>query len=148
MNETSTKQSASRLIVGVSYVFPNDVASESRSGDKVTITLNAGKAWNPIYFTPGSAKLLCSSSRQFEGNRIVNQFEMGMPGGGGAFDKDVQRICNRHIILALLYSDGETLIAGGKKRKLRLEYKSSSEVVSSYVVSFDYTVSEPFKVLN
>lgn len=148
MNEISTKQGSNRFITGVSYVFPDNIDSEQHFNDKVWITLKAGIEWNTIYFTPGTAKLNCSSTNQFEGKIIINQFEMSLPGGGGDFGKDVRRICNRSIVLAITFSDGEILVAGGQKKKLRLEYKAVNESVSSYVLSFDYSVSEPFRILD
>jgi hypothetical protein len=148
MNEISNKQSASTFITGLSYIFPDEIASEVRSGNKVWLTMNDGKALIPIYFTPGTAKLTCTSNTQFEGKRIVNQFEVSLPGSGADFEKELKRICAKSIVLSITFSDGKVLLAGGKYKKLRLEYKSTSDVVSGYLLSFDYTVSEPFRILD
>ena len=52
------KQHANDPIVGIEYVFPGDIDSETRIGsNKISVTLVSGKVWHPVYFTPGSALL-------------------------------------------------------------------------------------------
>jgi uncharacterized protein (TIGR02145 family) len=145
MNEILSKQEANRYIVGVSYVFPQDILSESESSRTVVITLKSGKVWNTIYFTPGTAKLVSTGTVEFAGEKITSQFDMDLPGGGASFGSDIARICHRPIILRFDHSNGEIFIAGGRNRKLRLSMKRSTDVKSGYVLSFEYESRCEFK---
>lgn len=148
MNEISSKQSASQFIIGVKFVFSTDVERESHSGTAVTVVLKTGKAWTPIYFTPGKANFSSDSETTFQGKLITSKLTIDVPGSNGPMDVDIARICDRPIVVAIEFSNGGMLIAGGKERKLRFSSKRSTNVVSGYVLSFEYKTTAQLELLN
>jgi hypothetical protein len=146
MADISSKQVPSRYIVEVWYAFPEAISKEVDYGSLwVGISLNE---WTQIYFTPGTAKLESTSKTDFTGKLINNKFEMNVPGSANAFDGEIFDLTGRAIVLRIVYSDGNSLIAGGKEKKLRLEYKKDINTVSGHILTFDYDSRTAFKLLD
>jgi hypothetical protein len=137
------KQDSRRFITGVKYVLPENISSET-IGNDVVCTLNPGIEWKSIYFTPGTADLNDSSSKDGMGIKYSYNFQMDVPGGGKDLNKELDSICSRPIVLLIEYSDGESLYCGGKNRKLRLQRNRKMGSVSESQVSFEYWYREPF----
>jgi len=146
--QISEKQQGNDAIVGCAYVFPGEIASETRVSDaKIAITLEPGKAWKPIYFTPGSAALTTEESVAFSGRITVNKFEMKIPGGSADLIAELNGICGRPIVLKLTFESGNVLICGGKTRKLRLVTSTKLNNQNGSEVSFEYKCKMGFKWL-
>lgn len=102
------KVSAVDYIDSCAYLWPDEIASESRLSDvKVQLTLVSGKAWKPIYFTPGSAKLNIAEKVEFQGRSFESKFEMLIPGDTLTNKADLNLLCGRPIIIALGYLYGK-----------------------------------------
>jgi hypothetical protein len=139
MNEISNKQTANIFIIGLSYVFPGDIDTESMGASRVSVSLAAGKSWIPLYFTPGSAKLLITENNSFEGNSFTTDLECSLPGSNEDFDKSVRAICEKPIVLQIILSNSDVLMLGGKKKKVRIKLKQSIDIKAGYQLLVSYT---------
>ena len=142
----SERQPGIDAIVGVDYLFAREVDTETKIGlTKVTLTPVSGKAWKPIYITPGSAALTSEQKDEFEGKIIENKFEMKVPGASADLLEDLMLICGRAIVLKLTYESGAALICGGKEKFLKLVYSGTHGTNLGYVLQFDYKSRDAFK---
>jgi len=140
------KQRSIDAIVGCDYVFPGDVSLETLVGiNKIAVTLVAGKSWNPLYFTPGSAFLTCGEKMDSQGKNVENKLQLKTPGGSAALVNDLLQICGRSIVIRLTFASGAMLICGGKNRKLRLFDNGTYGTANGHDLSFDYVSKTDFK---
>ena len=143
------KQRANDPIVGCVYLFPVDIESEIQVGsNKISVTRVAGKDWNPVYFTPGSAILTTQESIPFAGRLIESKFEMKIPGSSADLTAELDRICGRAIVLKLIFESGDAIICGGKECKLRLSASSTIGPQKGNVVGFVYKSGKDFRWSN
>ncbi len=146
---TIAKNRPNDPIVSCEYVFPGEIASETRiSENKVSINLGSGKVWKPIYFTPGSALLIEQESMPFGGRLFESKFDMKIPGDSADMKAELNRICGRSIVLKLTLESGATLVCGGRNRKLRLTASGTIGVSSGQVVGFSYQSKKSFNWLD
>jgi len=143
------KQHSNDPIVGIEYVFPGDIDSETRIGsNKISVTLVSGKVWHPVYFTPGSALLTTQESMPSSGRLIESKFEIKIPGGSAELLAELNRICGRSIVLKLTFESGNAMICGGKNRKIRLLASATLSTQKGNVVGFVYKSAKDFMWLN
>jgi hypothetical protein len=144
-----TKETANDPIVGIAYVFPEEIESETRmSSIKVDIILKTGKTWKEIYFTPGSAMLTTQESTPFTGRLIESKFEMQIPGGSATELAAIVAMCGRPVVLSLTFMSGAVKVCGGKTRKLRLWDEGTSGTVANHKITFDYKSKKDFNFLD
>lgn len=140
----ATKQAALDPIIGIEYVFTSEIGSETFIGSTQTqITLSAGKAWKSMYFTPGSASLSSTTTREFAGKVVDYKFEARIPG----FEHAALEV-GRPVVLALTLESGAVIICGGKNRKLRLTSTFTAGVMAGFTLGFEYRSREEFLWLN
>ena len=140
------KQKAGDAIVGCDYVFPLEIATETRrSNINVAITLATGKQWKPIYFTPGSALLSTTESVPFEGRIIENKFEMKIPGGSSDLVDVLSQVCGRAMAIRLTFESGAMLLCGGMSKKLRLTAEGTLGTQNGNTIGFTYRSKKGFR---
>jgi len=137
----SVDQKVSKVdfIDSIFYLWPDEVSSEIRLSEvKVQVYIIAGKAWKPIYFTPGTAKLTTTEMVEFTGRAFDSKFEVLIPGDLLPNRADLNLLCGRPIVLSLGYHSGKFLICGGKNRKLRLVNQGTFGGANGNQVTFEY----------
>lgn len=107
-------KSLAPAICGISYIYNDDAelcVHPDASINTIKVVLKSGKAWIPIYFTPGTAKFSQSLDAD-DGLRIYNQrLAFDFPGLIESY-KLSEDFRNKLFIIKLDYNDGNSYIMG------------------------------------
>jgi len=88
-----------------------------------TVTFKSGGAWNEIKFTPGSAKLSETPSRESAGSVYDQQLVFSVPGEDSASLQDMDDIIDQPILVRIVYTSSQVKLLGSLDNPAKLRDK-------------------------